>query len=609
MSSPAATPATVTPPATLAFDRGLLRRLAGVLQPYRRWMLGSVGMVALHALLGGSAPYLTKLVVDVCTDPERLVVFPLSLLPPDPFQAVLALGGAYAALLVLQYLLRAGQIKWMNFAGQRAMYELREQLFSRFQRRSIAWFDRTPVGRLVTGATTDVESLHELFTSGFVALAGDVLLLVFSLAWMLWLSPALALTALVVAPVALLLLGAFRKRSRPAETAVRSALGDLQSFLAERLAGIATIQLYSSEADAMARFETLNERHREAQRRSLTSEAWFLPAVEWLAAVAAALLLYVSWLLMEREAVQISVVVAFIQYGAVVFRPLQRMSEKLRGMQGAFAAAERIFELLDQPVEEPAEPQAQAPAVKSPQVELQNVWFAYHGEDWVLRDVSLKINPGEMVAVVGHTGAGKTTLINLLLRFYEAQRGRVLVGGRDVKEWPREELRRRFGVVLQDPSLFAGTIESNIRLDPAAVDQRQAVQAAKRVRLDTIVEKLPQKYDTPVGERGAALSAGQRQLVGFARALAFNPSFLVLDEATSAVDPETEEHIRAGVERLVEGHTSLVIAHRLSTVRRADRIVVLHHGRVREEGTHHQLLEQHGLYWKLYQLQFLDQED
>lgn len=609
MSSAAGKPKAAAAPATLAIDRGLLRRLTGTLQPYRNWMLGSVAMVALHALLGGSAPYLTKLVVDVCTDPTRLGVFPLSLLPPDPLQAVLVLGGAFVVLLALQYLLRAGQIKWMNFAGQRAMYELREQLFARFQRHSVAWFDRTPVGRLVTGSTTDVESLHELYTSGFVALAGDVLLLAFSLIWMLWLSPTLALAALVTAPVAVLLLGAFRKRSRPAETAVRSTVGDLQSFLAERLAGIATIQLYSSEADAVARFEELNERHREAQRRSLTAEAWFLPAVEWLAAVAAALLLYVSWLLLEREAVTISVVVAFIQYGAVVFRPVQRMSEKLRGMQGAIAAAERIFELLDQQAEEPLESKASAPAVKSPQVELQNVWFAYHGEDWVLRDVSLKINPGEMVAVVGHTGAGKTTLINLLLRFYEAQRGRVLVGGRDVKQWPPEELRRRFGVVLQDPSLFAGTIESNIRLDPEAVDTRQAQQAAKRVGLDPIVQKLPKKYDTPVGERGAALSAGQRQLVGFARALAFNPSFLVLDEATSAVDPETEGHIRAGLAKLVEGHTSLVIAHRLSTVRRADRIVVLHHGRVREEGAHQQLLERHGLYWKLYQLQFLDQED
>ncbi len=593
----------------LAADRALVGRLAATLQPYRMWLAASLGMAALHALFGAAAPYLTKLVVDVAAKPESLGELPLSLLPSAPASAVWALGGIFVAVLLAQYGLRAGQIRWMSFAGQRAMHALRERLFERLQRRSIAWFDRTRVGRLVTAATTDVESLHELFTSGFVALAGDLLLLAFSLAWMFWLSPPLTAVALLTVPPAALLLWAFRRRSRPAESEVRSKLGTLQSFLAERLAGIATLQLYSSEADALSRFAALNEDHREAQRRSLTAQAWFLPAVEFLAALAAALLLLVSARLLADGAVEISVVVAFVQYGAVVFRPLQRMSEKLRAMQGAFAAAERIFELLDQPEEEPAEPGAVAPQVKAPRVELENVWFAYEGEEWVLRDVSLKIEPGEMVAVVGHTGAGKTTLINLLLRFHDAQRGRVLVGGVDVRQWPREELRRRFGVVLQDPALLAGSIESNIRLDPRAVDEKRALDAAKRVRLAPIVERLPEKYQTQVGERGAALSAGQRQLVGFARALAFNPSFLVLDEATSAVDPETEAHIREGLDKLVEGQTSLVIAHRLSTVRRADRIVVLHHGRIREQGTHQELLQTQGLYWKLYQLQFRHQEE
>lgn len=598
-----------SPAATLGVDQRLLRRLAAALEPYRSWMLGSVAMVALHALLGGTAPYLTKLAVDAASAPETLGEAPLSWLSLGAKETVFALGGLYLAILALQYLLRAGQIKWMSFAGQKAMYDLREQLFARFQQHSIRWFDRTPVGRLVTGATTDIESLNELLTSGFVALAGDLLLLAFSMAWMFWLSPALALVVLAMTPLGVALLWAFRRRSRPAETSVRSAVGNLQAFLAERLAGMATVQLYSSEADSMARFDELNEQHRAAQDGSLAAQAWFPPAVEWLAAAAAALLLIVAGLLLEREAVEISVVVAFIQYGAVVFRPLQRMSEKLRGMQGAFAAAERIFELLDEPVEEPAEKASPSTPIATPGVELENVWFAYEDEDWVLRDVSLRIKPGEMVAIVGHTGAGKTTLINLLLRFHEAQRGRVLVGGRDVREWPREELRRQFGVVLQDPHLFAGTIEENIRLDAEEVDQRRALQAAKRVQLDPIVQRLPDRYETFVGERGSALSAGQRQLIGFARALAFKPSFLVLDEATSAVDPETEGRIRTGLQKLVEGQTSLVIAHRLSTVRRADRIVVLHHGRVRETGTHRELLASDGLYSKLYRLQFLDQEE
>ncbi|MBI1356399.1 MAG: ATP-binding cassette domain-containing protein [Acidobacteria bacterium] len=607
-------------PATLAIDYALLRRLAKVLEPYRRWILGALAMAGAHALLGAAVPFLTKLVVDVFVGAEGAPPGPPAWLPADPRQSVALIAGVYLALLAVQYLLRAGQIQWMSLAGQRAMHSLRERLFAKLQARPAAWFDRAPVGRLVAAVGADVESLNDLFTSGFVAVTADLLLLLFCFVWMFWFSPALAAVVLALTPLGVVLLWAFRRRSRPAETEVRGAVGSLQGFLAEQIAGMATVQLYSSEQDALSRFRELNAEHRKAQQVALTAQAWFLPAVELLAAVAAALLLVVAGGLIERQAVSLSVVVAFVQYGAIVFRPLQRMMERLSSLQAAFAAAERIFSLLDEPVEESAEPARPAPAPVASRpskkgnksealgVEFDGVWFAYHGEDWVLRDVSLRVDPGEMVAVVGHTGAGKTTLIHLLLRFYEPQRGRILVGGRDLREWPREELRRQFGSVLQDPRLFGGSIESNIRLDPDAVDREQALEAARRVRLDEFVKKLPQGYETPVGERGASLSAGQRQLIGFARALAFRPQFLLLDEATSAVDPETEARIREGLAKLVEGSTSLVIAHRLSTVRRADRILVLHHGRVRETGRHQELLDARGLYWKLYQLQFQDQE-
>jgi ABC-type multidrug transport system fused ATPase/permease subunit len=301
--------------------------------------------------------------------------------------------------------------------------------------------------------------------------------------------------------------------------------------------------------------------------------------------------------------------VAFLQYGARVFRPLQDLSEKVNIFQAAMAAAERIFNLLDTPPDEPVEVGAQAaPATAAQRVEFEHVWFAYQDEDWVLRDVSFSVEPNEMLAVVGHTGAGKSTLINLLLRFYEPQQGRILVGGRDIREWPRQELRRQFGVVLQDPALLSGTIAENIRLGDASIDQKSIVEAGVTTRLDELVQRLPKGYESAVGERGTQLSAGQRQLVGFARALAHNPRFLVLDEATSAVDPETERHIQRGLRNVVQGHTSIVIAHRLSTIRRADRILVMHKGRIREAGKHRELLEANGLYTKLYQLQFADQE-
>jgi ATP-binding cassette subfamily B protein len=438
--------------------------------------------------------------------------------------------------------------------------------------------------------------------------AGDLLTLLFIFAAMLWLSPVLTLAMAAVGPLVYFAAMAFRKRARRDYREVRGAVGRINAYLQERLPAVQLLQLFNQEQRSLGELSELNEEHRRANLNAIQAHALFFPTVEFLAILAVSLLLVLGGWLVEKESLTLGVVIAFLQYGARVFRPLQDLSDKVNIFQSATAAAERIFALLDTPPDEPEERSAAAPAQAAQKVELENVWFAYEGENWVLRDVSFRVEPNEMAAIVGHTGAGKTTLINLLLRFYEPQRGRILVGGRDVREWPRQELRRQFGVVLQDPALLSGTIAENIRLGDESIDQKRIVEAGVKTRLDEMVRRLPDGYESAVGERGAQLSAGQRQLVGLARALAHNPRFLLLDEATSAVDPETERHIQRGLSNVIEGHTSIVIAHRLSTIQRADRILVMHKGRIRESGKHHELLAAGGLYAKLYQLQFEEQE-
>lgn len=589
-------------------DAALVRRLLGYLRPYRRSAVAAVALLLLHSLLGVVGPLLTKVAVDRSLRPTPLAPSWLDAwIPAVPADALALLVAVYALILALNYVLRASQIHIMNRTGQDVMFDLRNEAFQRLQSKRVAYFDSHPVGKLVTRITSDVDALNELFTSGIAAIAGDVITLAFIFLAMLYLSVKLTLILLTMAPVIFFVTWFFRSRVRAHLRDVRGAVADINAFLQERLSGIAVIQLFGDEQRSLDEFETVKNRHLKAELGAARAHSIFFPAVETAGAAAVVLLFAGGGWLSAEGSLSLGVLVAFMQFGSRVFRPIQDLSEKFNVLQSALAGSERIFSLLDEPVDETPAALAPAGPLGNPDIEFEHVWFAYNGEDWVLQDVSFRVEPYEMMAVVGHTGAGKTTLISLLLRFYEPQRGRILVGGKEIREWGRDALRQRFGVVLQDPHLFSGTIEENIRLgDDVALDE--ARRAAGRVQLLNFIESLPQGFQTVIGERGASLSAGQKQLLSFARALARNSPCLILDEATSSVDSATERLIRDALTQLVDKHTSIVIAHRLSTIKRASRILVMHKGKVREIGTHGELISHKGLYWKLYQLQYQSQE-
>lgn len=594
---------------TNASDTALVRRLLRYLRPYRSWAATSVILLLTHSALGIIGPLLTQTAVDRILRP--IAVAPSwidSWLPTGNREALIALAGLYAVTLVLSYVLRAFQIHVMNKTGQNVMVDLRGEVFEHLQSKSVRFMDSNPIGRLVTRVTSDVDSLNDLFTSGVAAIAGDIVTLAFIFGAMLYLSPKLTLVLMAVGPLIILATWLFRGIVRGSLRKVRGAVADLNSFLQERLTGISVIQLFGNEARSLEEFEELNAAHRDAQLASVRAHAYFFPTVELLGVLAVFVLLVGGGWLSTDGTLSMGVLIAFLQYGTRIFRPIQDLSEKYNVVQSAMASAERIFSLLDTSVDERPRTQVTSQTVSEPTVEFENVWFAYQDEDWVLQDVSFQVEAYEMLAVVGHTGAGKTTLVSLLLRFYEPQRGRILVGGKDVKEWSYEDLRSQFGVVLQDPHLFSGTVDQNIRLNNDSVTPEQVRQAADRVQLTAFIDALPKGFDTLIGERGASLSAGQKQLLSFARALARQSPFLILDEATSSVDSGTELLVRDALSQLVEKHTSIVIAHRLSTIKRASRILVMHKGKLREIGTHSELMAQKELYSKLYQLQYQSQE-
>ncbi|HBY64260.1 MAG TPA: antibiotic ABC transporter ATP-binding protein [Solibacterales bacterium] len=594
-----------------AYDGRLMRRLLGYMRPYRRAIAVSVLLLLIGALLQILGPLLTKLAIDRYLAPAGPAAPSTPIdgwLSADPWTGIGQISLLYLAAVLLGVFCEFGQVYLMQRTGQHAMFDLRREIMRHLQRLDLAFFDRNPVGRLVTRVTTDVDVLNELFTSGLVTILGDLLVLSFILAAMFRLSPGMTLLLLAVLPLVILTTVRFRNVVQESYRRIRLAIARINSYLQEHVNGMSVLQLFNREARSGEEFAKINRDHMLAFKDTIVAYGWFYPVVEFLSMLSlAGLLAYGGWRTRQGE-LTIGIVVAFFQYAMRFFRPIQDLSEKYNILQSAMASSERVFKLLDTPagIQAPASP-VPFPAGAAA-IEFDGVWFAYKDEDWVLRDLSFRIAPGETIAVVGHTGAGKTTLTNLLLRFYDVQKGSIRVGGVDVRAMDPRDLRRHFGVVLQDPTLFTGTIADNIRLGTEAITEERIEAAASQVNLLSFIESLPEGFAQPVRERGNGLSTGQKQLISFARALAHDPRFLILDEATSSVDTETELRVRGALDRLVAGRTSIVIAHRLSTIQRADRAFVMHKGRLREVGTHQELLALRGIYWKLYQLQYKDQE-
>jgi ATP-binding cassette subfamily B protein len=665
-----------------AYDARLMRRLLTYLKPYRLQVAIALVAIVLKAGADVLGPYLTKVAIDkyLAHKPGAGHSFLDRFLSPQPLTGIAQIGIAYMALLGFSFLLEFAQTYMMQWTGQKVMFDLRSQIYRHLQQMHVAFFDRNPVGRLVTRVTTDVDALNEMFTAGVVSIFEDVFVLAGILAIMLGMSWRLALIAFAVLPLIYIGTAIFRKHVRDSYRRIRIAIARINAYLQEHVTGIVPLQLFNREERAFAEFKAINATHMLAFKDAIMAYSLYYPVVEILSATAVASIIWYGgheilknfhpvaslislgvvpdaakpWLLVpnplrniiDTGALTLGVLVAFMQYAQRFFRPIQDMSEKYNILQSAMASSERIFKLLDTKPEIASKPDARLPEGPG-HIEFDHVWFAYRpipppdpkhpgpeakpypqvsadespqraglagdpgnpGDwDWVLRDVSFTVKPGETAAVVGHTGAGKTTLISLLLRFYDVQQGAIRLDGVDIRDLDLQALRRRFGVVLQDPFLFSGTIESNIRLGSEDVDLAAVERAATEVNLSEFIRSLPEGFQSRTKERGSTLSTGQKQLISFARALAHNPKILILDEATSSVDTATEFRVREALTHMVEGRTSLIIAHRLSTIQRADNIIVMHKGKVREMGTHQQLLAQRGIYYKLYQLQYRDQE-
>jgi ATP-binding cassette subfamily B protein len=598
-----------------SYDSRMIRRLMRYLSPYGLQVALALAAIVLKAGADVLGPYLTMTAID-----KYLGAHPGEhsfldrYLSPEPMVGIAQISGIFLGVLLLGFLFEFTQTYMMQWTGQKVMFDLRSQLYRHLQGMDIAFFDRNPVGRLVTRVTTDVDALNEMFTSGVVSIVEDVFVLLAILSIMLAENWRLALIAFVVLPLIVLATQIFRRAVRDSYRRIRVAIARINSFLQEHVSGIIPLQLFNRERKSYDEFEVVNAQHMEAFKDAIMAYALYYPVVETLSSIAIACVLWYGGHMVLAEITTLGVLVAFIQYAQRFFRPIQDLSEKLNILESAMAAAERVFKLLD------TKPKIQSPVVeKEPagagRIEFDDVWFAYRrvpverdGTVTPGRGVSFSIEPGETVAIVGHTGAGKTTIISLLLRFYDVQKGAVRIDGVDVREMNLQKLRSRCGVVLQDPFLFSGTIADNIRLGSAHVTREAVLQAAEEVNAADFIQSLPEGFDSLLQERGNSLSTGQKQLVSFARALAHNPRILILDEATSSVDTDTEFRVREALTRLVEGRTSLIVAHRLSTIQRADKIIVMHKGKVREMGTHQQLLAARGVYWKLYQLQYKDQE-
>jgi ATP-binding cassette subfamily B protein len=649
-----------------AYDSRLMKRLLTYLRPYRWQTTVALSAILLRVQLGPDliGPILVKTAIDKFLAPRPDAhSFLDRFLSSRPMIGIGEMAMIYLASLVCSFVLEYVQTYLMQWTGQKVMFDLRSQIFRHLQRMHVGFYDHNPVGRLVTRVTTDVDALNEMFTAGVISIFDDVFILTGIVVFMLWMQWRLALITLAVLPLIFWVTMIFRNSVRESYRRIRVAIARINAYMQEHVSGMVVLQLFNREKRAYKSFEKINAQHMEAFKDAIMAYAIYYPVVEVLSTIAIAAVVWFGgqWALKNVGAglttaaaiaggvITPGVLTAFIQYAQRFFRPIQDLSEKYNILQSAMAASERVFKLLDTPVEV-VSPTAPVKTEGPGRIEFDQVWFAYrksedipaeqqvasflsgngHGEaigrgqpraaldgqphldpgsfDWVLRDVSFVIEPGETVAMVGHTGAGKTTIISLLMRFYDIQQGSIRIDGVDIRQMDLTDLRRRFGVVLQDPFLFTGTIENNIRLGSTWISDEQVETAAESVNVADFIRGLPQQFKEPVLERGSTLSTGQKQLISFARALAHDPKILILDEATSSVDTETELRVRDALTHMVEGRTSVIIAHRLSTIQRADKIIAMHKGQVREIGNHQELLAHRGIYWKLYQLQYKDQE-
>jgi ATP-binding cassette subfamily B multidrug efflux pump len=593
-----------------AYDSRLMRRLLQYMKPYKWRVVLALLMVAIVTPLELSPPLIFRKGIDAYFVPALKHLIPeRSALAGIGWLSLLLL-----AVLAFDFLAQYVQIRIMQRVGQQTMYDMRREIFAHMQRLPMSYFDRNPVGRLVTRVTTDVDALNDLFAAGVVTMINDFFLLVVMAGLLFKIDRRLALDTLAVLPGILIVTMIFRKFVRDANRRIRTAIARINAFLQEYISGMSVVQLFNRERKAMDEFEKRNRDNMLAWRDAILAYALFYPAVEFLSFATIALIFWSGGIRILSGGLTLGVLTAFTMFAQRFFRPIQDLSEKFNILQSAMAASERIFKLLDEPVLVESDPNAIPLDHPRGEIEFRNVWFSYRNvpepadEDWVLRDVSFRVAPGQTIAIVGHTGAGKTTLISLLLRFYDIQRGQILLDGKDIRLINLQDLRRQFGIVLQDPFLFTGTIETNIRLGTPGIDRATVEHAVDEIGLGEFMHSLPEGVGTNVNERGSTLSVGQRQLINFARALAHNPRFLILDEATSSVDTKTEMLIREALNRLLSGRTALVIAHRLSTIQHADRILVFHKGRLREQGAHQELLAERGIYYRLYQLQYKEQE-
>jgi ATP-binding cassette subfamily B protein len=635
------------------YDSRLMGRLLVYLSPYKLQVALSIVCILVKSITVAAIPILMTMATDLYMRPTanqdsivRRFHWFTRLLSPAPMTGITELAMTYLVLLAANFCLELVQTYTMQWTGQKIMFDLRREIFRHIQYQDVAFFDRNPVGRLVTRVTSDVDAINEVFTSGVLDIFENVITLAYIVGVMLYMSWALALLTLTVIPLIILVTNIFRKSVRVSYRSQRAATAKINSFTQEYVSGMSVVQLFNRERRAFEDFSAVNLENKTAWADAIFAYALYYPIVEFLGSLAIALVLWQGGLGIMHNlgipvprgffaSVTLGVLLAFIRYAQNFFRPIQELSDKFNILQAAMAAAERVFKLLDQHPNIVSPPIPVVPSPSSPdygRIEFRNVWFTYQKLlnpgapglasetwdrttpdsdptiEWILRDVSFTIHPNETAAIVGHTGAGKTTITALMMRFYDIQAGQILVDGIDVREQDLNTLRQHFGVVLQDPFLFSGTIADNIKLGTKSITAQRVERAADEVNVGDFIRTLPLGFDEPVRERGAGLSTGQKQLISFARALAHDPGILILDEATSSVDTETEHRVRLALTRMITGRTSVLIAHRLSTIQSADTILVMHKGQLREQGTHQQLLAEHGLYYKLYQLQYQDQE-